>query len=91
MVEEYFGDGARLGIRVSYAYEETLLGTAGAIKNAGRLVTDDRFFVLNADTFYQIPYGRLVKMSREKNLDMALVMRRQKRPVRGRLTAGSIT
>ena len=34
MVEEYFGDGARLGIRVSYAYEETLLGTAGAIKNA---------------------------------------------------------
>ena len=75
MVEEYFGDGARLGIRVSYAYEETLLGTAGAIKNAGRLVTDDRFFVLNADTFYQIPYGRLVKMSREKNLDMALVLR----------------
>ena len=75
MVEEYLGDGARLGIRVSYAYEETLLGTAGAIKNAGRLVTDDRFFVLNADTFYQIPYGRLVKMSREKNLDMALVLR----------------
>ena len=62
MVEEYFGDGERLGIKVSYAYEETLLGTAGAIKNAGRLVTDERFFVLNADTFYQ-------------NLDMALVLR----------------
>ena len=75
MVEEYFGDGERLGIKVSYAYEETLLGTAGAIKNAGRLVTDERFFVLNADTFYQIQYDRLVKMSQEKNLDMALVLR----------------
>ena len=75
MVEEYFGDGERLGIKVSYAYEETLLGTAGAIKNAGRLVTDVRFFVLNADTFYQIQYDRLVKMSQEKNLDMALVLR----------------
>ena len=76
MVEEYFKDGSQLGIRVSYAYEETLLGTAGAIKNAGRLVTDERFFVLNADTFYQIDYGRLVSMSEERNLDMALVLRK---------------
>lgn len=51
MVEEYFKDGRELGVKVSYAYEEELLGTAGAIKNAGKLVTDDRFFVLNADTF----------------------------------------
>ena len=75
MVEEYFKDGSQLGIRVSYAYEETLLGTAGAIKNAGRLATDERFFVLNADTFYQIDYGRLVSMSEERDLDMALVLR----------------
>ena len=36
MVEEYFGDGSRFGIRARYAYEEELLGTAGAIKNAGK-------------------------------------------------------
>ncbi len=75
MVEEYFGDGSSLGIKVSYAYEEELLGTAGAIKNAGRLVTEDRFFVLNADTFYQIDYSRLKSMSIEQDLDMALVLR----------------
>ena len=46
MVEEYFGDGSRFGVKVSYAYEEELLGTAGAIKNAGRFVTEDTFFVL---------------------------------------------
>ena len=51
MVEEYFGDGARFGIRARYAYEEELLGTAGAIKNAGKYVTDEQFFVLNGDTF----------------------------------------
>lgn len=75
MVEEYFKDGSQLGITVSYAYEETLLGTAGAIKNAGRMVTDERFFVLNADTFYQIDYKRLVSMSQERDLDLALVLR----------------
>lgn len=58
-----------------YAYEKELLGTAGAIKNAGRFVTEDSFFVLNADTFYQIDYSRLVTMQQESDLDMALVLR----------------
>ena len=40
MVEEHFGDGAAFGFHAGYAYEETLLGTAGAIKNAGRFITE---------------------------------------------------
>ncbi len=75
MVEEYFGDGRKFGVTVSYAYEEELLGTAGAIKNAGRFITEDYFYVLNADTFYQIDYGRLLRIRQEKALDMALVLR----------------
>ena len=73
MVEEYFGDGARFGIRARYAYEEELLGTAGAIKNAGKYVTDEQFFVLNGDTFYQMDFGDLSRIQQEKNLEMALI------------------
>lgn len=82
MVEEYFGDGSGFAaadgtrLTVRYAYEEELLGTAGAIRNAARFVTEDRFFVLNADTFYQIDYSRLARIQTEQNLDMALVLRR---------------
>ena len=76
MVEEHFGDGAAFGFHGSYAYEETLLGTAGAIKNAGRFITEDCFYVLNADTFYQIDYTRLLRQQDSQNLDMALVLRR---------------
>lgn len=75
MVEEHFGDGSAFGIRTSYAYEEKLLGTAGAIKNAARHMTGGEAFVLNADTFYRIDYGRLVDIKKEKRLDMALVLR----------------
>lgn len=75
MVEEYFGDGSRFGVKVFYAYEEELLGTAGAIKNAGRFVTEDLFFVLNADTFYQMDYGRLLRVKEENQLEMTLVLR----------------
>ena len=59
MVEEYFGDGSAYGIKASYAYEEELLGTAGAIKNAGKHIHEGWFFVLNADTFYQLDYRRM--------------------------------
>ena len=75
MVEEYFGDGEKFGIRASYAYEETLLGTAGAIRNGSRFVTQQQVLVLNADTFYRMDYGRLWKLKQEMNLDMALVLR----------------
>ena len=66
MVEEYFGDGTQFGIRARYAYDEELLGTAGAIKNAGKYVTDEQFFVLNGDTFYQMDFGDLSRIQQEK-------------------------
>ena len=76
MVEDYFGDGSQWGIRVSYAYEEELLGTAGAIKNAGKFVTEEMFFVLNADTFYQINSNRFIALMKNSDIDMALVLRK---------------
>ncbi len=75
MVEEYFGDGQAFGVHASYAYEESLLGTAGAIKNAAKLMTDQEVFALNADTFYKIDYYRLTEIKKAMDLDMTLVLR----------------
>ncbi|MEG2452298.1 MAG: sugar phosphate nucleotidyltransferase, partial [Clostridium sp.] len=43
--------------------------------NAGRFITDDSFFVLNADTFYQMDYDRLTAVKEAEDLDIALVLR----------------
>ncbi|MDO4294767.1 MAG: nucleotidyltransferase family protein [bacterium] len=75
MVEDYFKDGASFGLQISYAYEEELLGTAGAIKNAGRFVHDESFLVLNADTFYLFSYEKLWQLAAKEQTDMALVLR----------------
>lgn len=75
MVEEYFGDGRAFGVKASYAYEETLLGTAGAIKNAARHLEGEQALVLNADTFYRLDYSRLTAQREAQGLDMALVLR----------------
>lgn len=49
-IVDYFGDGSRLGMKVTYAIEETPLGTAGALKNVEQYITGP-FFVLNGDIF----------------------------------------
>lgn len=46
----YFGDGSKWGIQLSYAVEETPLGTGGAIRNAAKLLsTDEPIVILNGD------------------------------------------
>ncbi|PTQ57846.1 MAG: Mannose-1-phosphate guanylyltransferase [Candidatus Carbobacillus altaicus] len=51
VIEKHFGDGSRYGVRIVYAREEKLLGTAGAIKNAEKYL-EDRFLVINADVVH---------------------------------------
>lgn len=59
MIEEYFGDGSRWGIRIDYLREELPLGTAGAI---GLLAPRPEFpfVVSNGDVLTDIRYGELL-------------------------------
>lgn len=75
MIEDYFGDGRAFGINASYSYEEEQLGTAGAIKNAAHYINEEYFLVLNADTFYDIEYGKLKKIKEHEDAQMVLVLR----------------
>lgn len=75
MVEDYFGDGSGFGIHARYAYEETPLGTAGAIRNALTQLRGDQAYVLNADTYYRIDYRKLAALVEAEQLEMALVTR----------------
>jgi len=60
-VERHLGDGSALGCRIVYSYDGTrLLGPAGALRRAGRLLRD-RFFVTYGDAYLRAPYGRLME------------------------------
>lgn len=58
IIEEYFGDGERLGVRIDYLKESTPLGTAGAL---GLLSPrpDLPFIVTNGDVLSDIKYSEL--------------------------------
>ncbi|MCP4151189.1 MAG: hypothetical protein GY757_25825, partial [bacterium] len=57
-IEEYFGNGESLGLRIDYVYEKELLGTGGALKNAGNKL-EQEFFLIFGDTYFPIDYRAL--------------------------------
>jgi len=59
IIEEHFGTGARLGVRIDYLKEPTPLGTAGAL---GLLSPRPElpFVVTNGDVLSDIKYGELL-------------------------------
>ena len=51
------GDGAQLGVRIRYSWEQPVLGSAGGPRHALPLLTDDgsaRFLIVNGDTLTDV-------------------------------------
>ncbi len=59
MIEAYFGNGERLGVRIDYLREESPLGTAGAL-GLLKPIPDAPFVVTNGDVITDIRYGELL-------------------------------
>ena len=63
-IRGYFGDGAELGVHLSYLIEEQPLGTAGAVKNAEAFL-DEPFFVFNGDVLTAIDLTAMMSRHQE--------------------------
>ena len=59
MIEDYFGDGSRLGVSIAYLKEESPLGTAGALSLLNPR-PELPFVVTNGDVITDIRYGELL-------------------------------
>jgi NDP-sugar pyrophosphorylase family protein len=60
MIESYLNT-KKLGIKIKYSIEKTPLGTGGAIKKAGKMISDNSFLVINGDTITDIDLKKLLK------------------------------
>ena len=54
------GDGSAQGIKISYSYEDTPMGTAGAVKLLEDRL-DDVFIAVNGDVFIDIDVGKEIR------------------------------
>ena len=59
MIENYL-KMKDLGVKIKFSIEKSPLGTAGAIKKAGKLIDSKSFFVLNGDIITNIDLSKLL-------------------------------
>jgi len=72
-IEEIFGDGADLGIKIRYVVEPAPLGTAGAIKYAGDQLTES-VVVFNGDVLTAIDVAAVIRLHRERRARATIVL-----------------
>lgn len=60
IVKNHFGDGHKYGVKINYAYEPELLGTAGGLKNFSERLQDN-FFVIYGDIFSLVNYTSMAQ------------------------------
>src|SRR5215475_3093013 len=60
-IRTYVGTGRKWGLRVRYSPERQLLGTGGALRHALHLLSADRMFVLNGDSFLDLNLRTLLE------------------------------
>ena len=53
LIQDHFGDGSAFGVKLSYSFEERLLGTSGGVRNA-REFLGDSFLVISGDALTDI-------------------------------------
>lgn len=61
MIENFLAMKNNLGVKIKFSIEKIPLGTGGAIKQAGLLIKNKSFFVLNGDTMTNIDLNKLAK------------------------------
>ena len=57
---DYFGNGLKFGVHITYYFEKKPLGNAGALFQVKDQLTDD-FLLLNADAMFDIDFNRFVQ------------------------------
>jgi mannose-1-phosphate guanylyltransferase len=72
-IQEVFGDGHDLGIRISYVVEPSPLGTGGAIKYATGAYRDT-IVVFNGDVMTQIDLAEVIRLHRERKAKATIVL-----------------
>jgi len=73
-IKEYFKKGEKLGMNIKYGDEkENLLGTAGALKNAGDFLADE-FFLMYGDSYVPVDFQAITSHFKKFNKKSLMVI-----------------
>ena len=74
MIQDYFGDGEKFGVKIRYLNESTPLGTAGALSLLDSK-PDSSFIVTNGDVITEINYVELLNYHHQNSASATMAVR----------------
>ena len=77
---DYFRDGKKWGVNLSYVSAEADYGTAGSVKNAVELLKD-RFIIISGDVLTDFDLEKLIHFHQEKRAEATIALCRQANPL----------
>ncbi|GAC1315219.1 MAG: hypothetical protein NVSMB2_06250 [Chloroflexota bacterium] len=72
-IVDHFGDGSRFGVSITYSYEESLLGSAGAARKLDWFL-DETFVVLYGDVLTDLNLTRLARHHHDAGAAVTLAL-----------------
>lgn len=81
-IVDFFGDGSKWGIQISYVIEHNLMGTAGAIRGAYKKISELNVIILNGDSFCHFDVPKLVRQHKLKKADITISVLKTNNPER---------
>lgn len=75
VITEYFGDGSRWDVRITYVHENEPLGTAGALSLLPEDIPDLPIILLNGDVLTDLNFARLLEHHNSNKFDATMCLR----------------
>jgi len=73
IIRNYFGNGSKYGVHITYNYEPDLLGTAGALLPFQNKLKNEPFFVIYGDNYVSFDLMDLKLFNERMNADISIL------------------
>ena len=80
-IMDYFGNGQKFGVRLSYKVEKEALGTAGGVKNCKDFYGNEDFLVISGDAACDFDLRELMDKHRQEKAAISIALHKDPEPL----------
>lgn len=81
VIQDYFGDGSKFGINITYVIPDNDYGTAGAVKLAQKHIGDDNFIIISGDLVTDFDFKKIFDYHKQKESKLTITLTSVENPL----------
>ncbi|ADR35307.1 Nucleotidyl transferase (plasmid) [Sulfuricurvum kujiense DSM 16994] len=81
VIKDYFQDGSKWGINITYVIPDDDYGTAGAVKKAQEYIGDENFIIISGDLVTDFDFQKIFDYHKEKKSKLTITLTSVENPL----------